>query len=171
MKAHRISVESGMKFGMLTAIKEAGRDKKGESLWLFRCDCGAEKIMNRYRVVSGGAKSCGCQKRNGLRQNRESITKHGMAKTRVYRCWQSMKRRALGKTERYKREYTDRGITICKEWFDFISFYEWAIANGYSDDLTLDRIDNDGNYEPSNCRWATWKQQADNKRKRGKEKA
>jgi len=89
--------------------------------------------------------------------------KHGMSRTRLYGCWVGMKERCDNKNRRFYHRYGGRGITYCKEWENFEPFMDWALANGYSDGLTLDRINNDGNYEPSNCRWATQSQQSYNK--------
>lgn len=88
--------------------------------------------------------------------------KHGMSHSRIYQIWSDMKQRCLNSKHKWYQSYGGRGITICDEWIDFLPFYNWAIENGYSDDLTIDRINNDGNYCPNNCRWATHKQQVHN---------
>jgi len=88
---------------------------------------------------------------------------HGQSRTRLYRCWQDMKTRCNCKANKFYNRYGGRGITYCDEWETFIPFWNWAIASGYRDDLTLDRIDNDGNYSPSNCKWSTQHEQSMNK--------
>ena len=89
--------------------------------------------------------------------------KHGMCGTRIYRIWADMKTRCNCENNQFYYRYGGRGIKVCKEWEEFIPFYEWAIKNGYSDDLTIDRIDNDGDYCPENCKWSTQHEQSMNK--------
>lgn len=105
------------------------------------------------RNKTNPTKSCGCLKR----ENGKAKTTHGCEPFRLYRCWESMRSRCKSHPR-----YIERNITICEEWNAFEPFRDWALANGYRSDLTLDRIDNDGNYEPANCRWATYKVQSRN---------
>lgn len=143
------------------------------ALWLCQCDCGNECIVNASAVKSGTTSSCGCLRHEMLM---EKNYKHNCAYLPIYRNYYNMLRRCSDPKDSHYYCYGGRGITVCEEWSNkdsgFISFYEWAINNGYKEEIlsngknkwTLDRIDVDGNYEPSNCRWATIKQQANNKR-------
>lgn len=153
---------SGKSFGKLTVIQRGKTVKRSKGTivyWLCVCECG-----NRAEVVGGDLKSgrtlsCGCYQR---RRSKEFHTSHGLCHTRLHEIWTGMKTRCANPKNSHYRHYGGRGITVCKEWQSFEPFYEWAMANGYSDDLTIDRINNDGNYEPNNCRWATTKQQMNN---------
>jgi len=144
----------GERFGRLVAVskvKSSGRQK-----WNCYCDCGKAAIISYSNLMIGKTKSCGCL-------NLESTTTHGKSRSKIYRSWIYMKSRCFNpKNTAYKR-YGGRGISVCSEWLDFSSFYEDMYAS-YFDGASLDRINVDGNYEKSNCRWATDKEQGNNKR-------
>ena len=129
--------------------------KKYKEFYLCKCDCGNEIVVYKDNLKRNHTTSCGCYK-NEMRI--KSHTKHGMEGSRIYKIWQGIKKRCYRKSFSKYNCYGGRGITVCNEWKnDFMSFYNWAMANGYKDNLSIDRIDVNGNYEPSNCRWATQK--------------
>lgn len=153
----------GKKIGRLTVICRNGSNKKGHPLWLCRCDCGNEKNIIGESLRNNKTKSCGCLRDEKIKKG--LTNKHNMSNTRLYRIWNAMKRRCLTKTNDTFEHYGGRGIKICNEWIeDYMNFYNWAINSGYSDELTIDRIEVNGNYEPSNCRWITIQEQQNNKR-------
>lgn len=146
---------TGMKFGRYTVISRNGSDSNGSAMWKCKCDCGNIRTVRGYILKKGQATSCGC-----VRNTHISISNK-----RLYGIWSNIKQRCTNsKSESYK-DYGGRGISICEEWKNSSKkFVEWSLKNGYRDDLTIDRIDVNGNYEPSNCRWITNKEQQYNKR-------
>lgn len=151
-------IEIGTRFGKLRVLEVSHKGNDRRYYYKCICDCGNIVIVRSNSLTSGNTKSCGCA-RFGINK------KHGMKNTRIYRIWSNMKDRCLNPNNNAFERYGSRGVGICKEWQDdFINFYNWAMESGYKDDLTIDRIDNNRGYEPCNCRWATPKQQSDNKR-------
>lgn len=158
---------SGQKFNFLTAISVAGRkSSNGCVYWLCQCDCGRFVEVLSSRLRSGETKSCGCwHKKESRRRMAKMNLTHGKSGTRLHRIWNSMKTRCLNENSKSYRFYGGRGIGICKEWVEsFMSFYEWAVSNGYSDDLTIDRIDPLKDYCPQNCQWISIQEQQKNRR-------
>lgn len=161
---------TGRVIGRLLVIEECGRNARGEVLWRCRClgktgdDCGNEVIVRGGDLRSGHTTSCGCYHRE---RTAETHTTHGMCKTRLYRIWLGILARVgatKGASGHAKRFYQDRGITICDEWLVFENFRDWALSHGYSDDLEIDRRDNDKGYCPENCQWVTRKENNNNRR-------
>lgn len=144
-------------FGRLTVIKRTENDKQGNAMWLCKCECGKEKIVLGHSLRQRKTNSCGCLLSESSRNRMKNLlTKHGMASTKLYRVYSSMRERCEKTSCSEYHRYGGRGITVCDEWKnDRNSFFKWALENGYKEGLQIDRSDNDGNYEPSNCKWVT----------------
>lgn len=153
----KLIINDGSKFGKLTTIKEVERIKlpsgQYNRAFLCKCDCSNEKVIRLVHLVRGRIKTCGCINEN-----------HKLSNKPLYRCWSSMKERCYLKSYINAERYSARGIIVCDEWNNsFIAFKNWALNNGYDPSLRIDRIDNNGNYQPNNCRFVTNQQNVNNR--------
>lgn len=170
---------TGRRFGKWTVLKRIFRKPDGEKypipMWLCRCDCGTEKMVAGGMLKRGASRSCGCNRKDHSRmkhfvvpsipketQPQEHIV-YGKSLKRIKSIWRGMIKRCENPNHHRANRYSLRGIKVCKEWHDFDTFKEWALSNGYNDNLTIDRIDNDSGYCASNCRWITNQMQQNNR--------
>lgn len=150
---------TGMRFGRLTVVSKT-RSKSGRVAWKCKCDCGNESIPLTTDLIKNRIQSCGCYHKD---RTSEIFKKHGQYKTRLYRIWGNMIQRCSNPKNDNYHLYGAKGVSVCDEWKDFASFCKWAIENGYADNLSIDRKENDKGYSPDNCRWATPQEQTDNR--------
>ena len=146
---------------------EVAEKRNGRYYWRFRCKyCGKEFVSAGTDFTSGKLLSCGCKRSENVSKATSARNyKHGKRNTRLYNIWTSMKQRCGNPKANEYENYGGRGITVCEEWEkDFEAFYDWALKNGYAHNLTIDRKDNDKGYYPDNCKWATMKEQQNNRR-------
>lgn len=153
---------AGKKFGRLKVLKKDGKEN-GNQMYLCECECGNLVRVYHTNLTRGLTRSCGCLQREEASRR---FTTHGMRKTRLYNVYANMLSRCNNPNNTRYNSYGGRGVRICAEWrSNFEPFKNWALSNGYEDNLTLDRIDVDGDYCPENCRWVTMKKQSNNQRK------
>lgn len=152
---------TGNRYGMLTVIGRSVKNRFGEQLWLCTCDCGKERDMRKHRLVSGQSTSCGCD----IFKRKSALKKtHGRTDSPEYKAWISMKARCLNETDQSYPSYGGRGITVCEIWKKDFQAFIGHVGNRPFPEAQIDRINNDGNYEPGNVRWTTRKENTRNRR-------
>ena len=153
---------TNQKFGKLYAVKLVSKDKNNRERWLFKCDCGQEKIIDKSSVKTGKTKSCGCWQ---LENNKVIGITHNKSRTREFKIWLGIKKRCLNKKHSTYKNYGERGIKICDRWKDSFENFLADMGSAPSELYSIDRIDNNGNYEPLKCKWVTRKEQNNNTRR------
>ena len=161
---------TGQKFGRLSVTRFVGTDHRGEAMWECVCECGTTKKVLGGHLRKGNVKSCGCLARElstirATNMHTKGNTRHNGSKTRLYTTWENMKTRCFNKNNKAYKWYGALGVTVCTEWLKFENFQQWAENSGYREDLTIERINPFGNYEPSNCTWIPKNEQRKNQRR------
>lgn len=161
MANRTIILSPGDKFGCLSVVSEVEKNKFNKRQFLCRCECGQSCTVLLENLRSGHTKSCGCNKITLTSTEKKT---HGFSRTRLYGIWAGMKNRCYNPNVKSFKDYGAKGVRVCDDWQEFAPFCDWALKNGYQNDLTIDRKNPFGNYEPRNCRWATRKEQRMNRR-------
>lgn len=158
---------TGRTYGRLTVLERSDNDKRGNAMWLCKCECGNVKAILGGSLRQGSTRSCGCMLSElSKRRMTELLTKHGFSGKKLYSVYRAMRERCEKQTCKSYGNYGGRGISVCDEWKnDRALFFEWALKNGYQEGLQIDRIDVNGDYSPTNCRWITPQQNMNNVRK------
>lgn len=153
---------TGKSFERLTVLRYSHNNRFGAAVWECKCACGRTSIVPSGDLLSGHTRSCGCLHTEMFRHRT-----HSGCGTRLYRIWKNMHTRCENPKYHHWHRYGGRGVRICDEWKDFSTFRDWALSHGYVDNMTIDRIDNDGNYDPWNCQWIT---QSENSAKQSRDR-
>jgi hypothetical protein len=162
--AKHIQVKVGDKYYRWTIIKETQK-MEDKRCFVCKCDCGTVSTIRLSTLRQGKSKSCGCLAREKASELGKKAFRHGKCHTRIYQIWADIKQRCMNPKIVGYKNYGGRGISVCTEWFNFDSFYKWSVLSGYKKELTIERIDNNGNYEPSNCTWIPASKQIRNQRR------